>query len=86
MANTQDVLKQVKTIIMEQLDVDEKDIQLESSFRDDLGADSLGLVELVLAFEQHFEIEIPEDKADEIRTVADAIDYINAHAAKQPNA
>lgn len=86
MANTQAVLEEIKNIIMNQLDVDEKDIQLESSFRDDLGADSLGLAELVLAFEEHFKIEIPEDMADKIRTVADAVDYINAHAAKPPSA
>lgn len=86
MADNQEILTQVKSIIMEQLDVDEKDIALTSSFRDDLGADSLGLVELVLAFERHFKIDIPEEMADEIRTVQDAVDYIDKHALTPPGA
>ena len=69
-------------IIKEQLDVDEKDIKPESSFIDDLGADSLGLVELVLAFEEAFEIDIPDEDTEKIRTVKDAIDYIEAHTKK----
>ncbi len=64
-----DIPSEVKRIIKEQLDVDEKDIKPESSFIDDLGADSLGLVELVLAFEEAFEIDIPDD-------------YIEKHAKK----
>ena len=73
---------EVKRIIKEQLDVDEKDIKPESSFIDDLGADSLGLVELVLAFEEAFEIDIPDEDTEKIRTVQDAIDYIEKHAKK----
>ncbi|MGH7269869.1 MAG: acyl carrier protein [Polyangiaceae bacterium] len=77
-----DIPSDVKRIIKEQLDVDEKDIKLESSFIDDLGADSLGLVELVLAFEEAFEIDIPDEDTEKIRTVKDAIDYIEKHAKK----
>src|SRR5258708_35585705 len=77
-----DIPTEVKRIIKEQLDVDEKDIKPESSFIDDLGADSLGLVELVLAFEEAFEIDIPHEDPEKIRTVQDAIDYIEKHAKK----
>ena len=75
----QDIPSQVKKIIKDQLDVDEKDIKPESTFIDDLGADSLGLVELVLAFEEAFEIDIPDEDTEKIRTVQDAIDYIESH-------
>ena len=77
-----DIPSDVKRIIKEQLDVDEKDIKPESSFIDDLGADSLGLVELVLAFEEAFEIDIPDEDTEKIRTVKDAIDYIENHIKK----
>lgn len=83
MAETRDIAAEVKAIIKEQLDVDEKDIKVESTFIDDLGADSLGLVELVLAFEERFEIDIPDEDTEKIRTVQDAIDYIEKHAKKQ---
>ena len=72
-----EVLEKVKAIIKEQLDVEEGDIKAESSFIDDLGADSLGLVELVLTFEEAFEIDIPDEETEKIRTVQDAVDYIN---------
>lgn len=75
-----DITAEVKRIITEQLDVDEADIKPESSFIDDLGADSLGLVELVLAFEETFEIEIPDEDTDKIRTVNDAVEYIKSHS------
>src|SRR5450631_1571332 len=78
----QDIPSEVKRIIKEQLDVEEKDIKPESTFIDDLGADSLGLVELVLAFEEAFEIDIPDEDTEKIRTVQDAIDYIEKHAKK----
>ena len=78
----QDIPSEVKRIIKEQLDVDEKEIKPESSFIDDLGADSLGLVELVLAFEEAFEIDIPDEDTEKIRTVQDAIDYIAKNAKK----
>ncbi len=82
MAEGRDISAEVKKIIKEQLDVDEKDIKPESSFIDDLGADSLGLVELVLAFEEAFEIDIPDEDTEKIRSVQDAIEYINAHTKK----
>ena len=75
-----DLLPEVKKIIKEQLDVEEADIKAESSFIDDLGADSLGLVELVLAFEEAFEIDIPDEETEKIRTVQDAVSYITAHS------
>lgn len=78
----QDIPTEVKRIIKEQLDVDEKDIKPESTFIEDLGADSLGLVELVLAFEEAFEIDIPDEDTEKIRTVQDAIDYIERNAKK----
>ena len=74
-----DIAAEVKTIIVDQLDVDEKDLKPEASFIDDLGADSLGLVELVLAFEEQFEIDIPDEDAEKIRTVRDSIEYVKAH-------
>ncbi len=80
MSEGRDVLAEVKKIIKEQLDVEEADIKPESSFIDDLGADSLGLVELVLAFEEAFEIDIPDEETEKIRTVKDAVDYINKHS------
>ncbi len=78
----QDIGSEVKRIIKEQLDVEEKDIKPESTFIEDLGADSLGLVELVLAFEEAFEIDIPDEDTEKIRTVQDAVDYIEKHAQK----
>ena len=74
----QDIGSEVKRIIKEQLDVEEKDIKPESTFIEDLGADSLGLVELVLAFEEAFEIDIPDEDTEKIRTVGDAVGYISA--------
>jgi acyl carrier protein len=65
---------------VEQLGVDEAEVTANASFVDDLGADSLDTVELVMAFEEAFEIEIPDEDAEKIRTVKDAVDYINAHA------
>ena len=66
----------VKGIIVEQLGVDEEEVTLEASFTDDLGADSLDIVELVMAFEEEFGIEIPDDDAEKISTVKNAVDYI----------
>src|SRR4029077_7561944 len=79
----QDIASEVKRIIKEQLDVDEKDIKPESTFTDDLGADSLGLVDLVLAFEGAFELDSPDEHTEKIRTVQDAIDYIEKNAQKK---
>lgn len=76
-----DIASEVKRVIREQLDVDEGAIKTESSFVDDLGADSLALVELVLKFEEAFQINIPDSETEKIRTVRDAIAYIEQHAA-----
>ena len=70
----------VKQIIVEQLGVDEGEFTPNASFVDDLGADSLDTVELVMAFEEAFDIEIPDEDAEKIRTVKDATDYIDKHA------
>ncbi|MBF0273642.1 MAG: acyl carrier protein [Nitrospinae bacterium] len=70
------IAEDVKEIIVEQLGVDEADVKENSSFMDDLGADSLDTVELVMAFEEKFDIEIPDEDAENIKTVKDAIDYI----------
>ncbi len=80
MAEGRNIEAEVKKIIKEQLDVDEADIKPESSFIDDLGADSLGLVELVLAFEEAFEMDIPDEDTEKIKTVTDAVDYITKHS------
>ena len=71
------VADKVKSIIVEQLGVDEEEVTPDASFVDDLGADSLDTVELVMAFEEAFDIEIPDEDAEKIRTVQDAIDYID---------
>ena len=69
----------VKSIIADQLGVGEDEIKPESSFIEDLGADSLDIVELVMAMEEEFEVEIPDEEAENIKTVQDAINYINTH-------
>jgi acyl carrier protein len=81
MSEERDITAEVKRIIIEQLDVDEADIKPEASFIDDLGADSLGLVELVLAFEEAFEIDIPDEDTEKIRSVGDAVSYIEKNAS-----
>jgi acyl carrier protein len=69
----------VKEIIVERLSVDEKDVKEAASFIDDLGADSLDTVELVMALEEEFGLEIPDEEAEKIATVGDAVKYIDAH-------
>lgn len=71
--------QQVKKVVAEQLSINEADIKNESAFIADLGADSLDTVELVMALEDTFGIEIPDDQQEKIQTVQDAIDYIKAH-------
>lgn len=66
----------VKNIIVDQLDVTEEEVTPQASFVDDLGADSLDTVEMVMAFEEEFSIEIPDEDAEKIKTVQDAVDYI----------
>ena len=68
--------EQVKKIVKEQLGVEEDEIQMSSTFVDDLGADSLDIVELIMAFEEEFNIEIPDEKAEKIKTVEDVVKYI----------
>ena len=75
-ASEEQVIKKVIEIICEQLDVDEKDVVPEASFVDDLGADSLDQVELIMAMEEEFDVSIPDEEAEKIATVQDAIDYI----------
>ena len=70
------VFDKVKAIIVEQLSVEEEEVTMESTFVDDLGADSLDIVELVMAFEEEFDIEIPDEDAEKIKNVGDAVKYI----------
>jgi acyl carrier protein len=76
-----EVAEKVKNIIVEQLGVDADEVTPEASFTDDLGADSLDIVELVMAFEEEFNIEIPDEDAEKIGRVREAIDYIQQHTA-----
>ncbi|MGH8593138.1 MAG: acyl carrier protein [Gammaproteobacteria bacterium] len=72
--------ERVKKIVVEQLGVKEEEVTNEASFVDDLGADSLDTVELVMALEEEFKTEIPDEEAEKIMTVQQAVDYISAHA------
>ncbi len=76
------VADKVKSIIVEQLGVDEEEVTPDASFVDDLGADSLDTVELVMAFEEAFNIEIPDEAAEKIQKVKDAIEYIEKNSSK----
>lgn len=75
----ENIEQRVKKIVAEQLGVNETDVKSESSFVNDLGADSLDTVELVMALEEEFECEIPDEEAEKITTVQQAVDYIKAH-------
>ena len=77
------VAEKVKSIIVEQLGVEADEVTSEASFTEDLGADSLDIVELVMAFEEEFGIEIPDEDADKIGRVKEAISYIEKHAAEK---
>jgi acyl carrier protein len=77
------VKEKVKQIIVEQLGVDESQVDDNASFVDDLGADSLDIVELVMAFEEAFELEIPDEDAEKITTVKDAVEYIENKTSKK---
>ncbi|WP_251424170.1 acyl carrier protein [Veillonella agrestimuris] len=68
----------VKAIVVEQLGVDEAEVTIDSTFIDDLGADSLDIVELIMAFEEEFNVEIPDDVAEKIKTVKDTVEYIDS--------
>ena len=74
------VLERVKKVILGQLAVEEERVVETASFVADLGADSLDIVELVMAFEEEFGIEIPDEEAEKIQTVKDAVDYIESHS------
>lgn len=76
----ENVEQRVKKIVAEQLGVNEVDVKSESSFVNDLGADSLDTVELVMALEEEFECEIPDEEAEKITTVQQAVDYVKAHS------
>ncbi len=73
------VFEKVKEIVVEQLGVDESEVVLDASFIDDLGADSLDIVELIMALEEEFDLEIPDTDAEKIATVNDAVEYIKAN-------
>ncbi len=74
--------EKVKKIIIDQLGVKAEEVNAESAFVDDLGADSLDTVELVMAFEEEFDLEIPDEEAEKISTVGDAVKYIEEHQGK----
>jgi acyl carrier protein len=76
------VYEKIKNITVEQLGVEEDDISMESSFIDDLGADSLDVVELVMALEEEFDLNIPDEDAEKIQTVGDAVKYIQEHLSE----
>jgi len=79
MANKENLFEKVRAIIVDQLGVEEDEVKMESSFIEDLGADSLDIVELIMALEEEFEIEVPDEDAEKLTTVGQAIDYIKSH-------
>jgi acyl carrier protein len=80
------IAEQVRKIVVEQLGVESSAVVETASFMDDLGADSLAIVELVLALEEQFKLDIPESETEKLQTVGDAIAYIEEHFAKRPQA
>ena len=76
------IAEEVKKIIIEQLSVDDEKVTPEAQFVNDLGADSLDTVELIMALEEKFDVQIPDEKAEKIKTVGEAIEYIEANAKK----
>jgi len=78
---SQEILEKVRSIVAEQLSVDAAEVKPESNFQNDLGADSLDTVELVMAFEEEFGVEIPDDAAERILTVKDAVSFLEENAA-----
>ncbi len=79
--SSDEVFEKVKSIIVEQLGVTDTSVTMEASFIDDLGADSLDIVELIMALEEEFDIEIPDSDAEKVVTVGDVVDYIKDHVA-----
>ena len=82
--NTSEIEARVKKIVIEQLGVKEEEVTNDASFVDDLGADSLDTVELVMALEEEFETEIPDEEAEKIVTIKDAVKYIVSNMEKEP--
>lgn len=80
MSGKDQIFDKVKAIIVDQLGVDETEVSTESSFIEDLGADSLDIVELIMALEEEFEIEVPDEDAEKLATVSDAVEYIKEHS------
>ena len=78
--NQEEIFEKVKKIIVEQLGVAERSVTMEASFIDDLGADSLDIVELIMALEEEFDMEIPDEDAEKIVSVSDVVDYIKDNA------
>ncbi|MBF0989276.1 MAG: acyl carrier protein [Clostridiales bacterium] len=74
---TEEIFEKVKTVIVEQLGIDEANVRMESSFLDDLGADSLDIVEFIMALEEEFGLEIPDEDVEKIVTVKDVVEYIS---------
>ena len=81
MASAEEIAGRVKSIIVEQLGVSAEEVTTQASFIEDLGADSLDIVELIMALEEEFDMEIPDEDAEKIQTVGDAINYIQEHSA-----
>ncbi len=79
--SSEEILEKVKKIIVEQLGVADTSVTMEASFIDDLGADSLDIVELIMALEEEFDMEIPDSDAEKVVTVGDVVDYIKDHVA-----
>lgn len=77
--------ERVKKVVIDQLEINEGEATMEASFVDDLGADSLDTVELVMALEEEFDTEIPDEEAEKIRTIQQAVDYIKQHQAETEN-
>lgn len=80
MASKDQILEKVKSIIVDQLGVEEEEVTTEASFIDDLGADSLDIVELIMALEEEFDVEIPDEDAEKISTVGEAVEYIKENS------
>ena len=74
---TEEIFEKVKTVIVEQIGIDEANVRMESSFLDDLGADSLDIVEFIMALEEEFGLEIPDEDVEKIVTVKDVVEYIS---------
>lgn len=80
-----DTFERIKKLIVEHTEIDENKITLQSSFSDDLGADSLDIVEIIMALEEQFEIEITDEEANSLITIKDAVDFVNNKLSKKEN-